>query len=157
MSPEPVDNPRTKVGPVLRVGHSNGSVIISSQSNYQVKHTFEFDFSDRSGREVVGPVLRPTRSYDPSYTRPVDNRPQDHPGWLDGRPHPLPADPYWRHLRYAAWQESNAHRAELAAGRLVRPGRPITSLSPQRLAELCKEAPRDYAAIAAARKAKKAA
>lgn len=87
----------------------------------------------------------------------MDNsRRQDLPGRLDGRPPAKPTDPYWRHLRYAAWQESNQYRYALTHGWPPPSGRPVTATSPAVLASYCKEAPRDYAAIAAARKAKAA-
>ncbi len=62
--------------------------------------------------------------------------------------HPSGDAPYWRLVRYAAWQESNMLRSRpaLLAGPLTR------NLDPVTLRELNKEAPRDYAAIAARRK-----
>lgn len=62
--------------------------------------------------------------------------------------HPPAVAPYWRHLRYAAWREANLCRLDptypARYGQLDK--------RPERLRELCKESPRDYAAIAAQRK-----
>lgn len=62
--------------------------------------------------------------------------------------HPTADAPYWRHLRYAAWQEANVLRVDPTLTARYGP----LDMRPERLRELCKESPRDYAAIAANRK-----